>query len=90
MALRDLIVGGGSCAVPGTSSAANPLGRLAESIFGSASKTQVLRILIMTDAVVVVVICIARSGSLLFFYVCIEQKPERMMVIWYISTVFVL
>jgi hypothetical protein len=41
MALRDLVMGGGACAVPGTSSSANPLGGLAESIFGSASKTQV-------------------------------------------------
>lgn len=40
MALRDLVMGGGGCAVPGTSSSANPLGGLAESLFGSASKTQ--------------------------------------------------
>lgn len=40
MALRDLVLGGGGCAVPGTSSSANPLGGLAESLFGSASKTQ--------------------------------------------------
>lgn len=41
MVLRDLVMGGGGCAVPGTSSSANPLGGLAESLFGSASKTQV-------------------------------------------------
>lgn len=40
MVLRDLVMGGGGCAVPGTSSSANPLGGLAESLFGSASKTQ--------------------------------------------------
>ncbi|MCO5605091.1 hypothetical protein L7F22_059270 [Adiantum nelumboides] len=40
MALRDLVMGGGGCAVPGTSSSANPLGGLAETLFGSASKTQ--------------------------------------------------
>lgn len=33
-------MGGGGCAVPGTSSSANPLGGLAETLFGSASKTQ--------------------------------------------------
>lgn len=40
MAFRDLVMGGGGCAVPGTSAASNPLGGLADSIFGSASKTQ--------------------------------------------------
>eukprot|EP00250_Pteridium_aquilinum_P005263 c15385_g1_i1 orf=213-2492(+) len=40
MVLRDLVMGGGGCAVPGTSSSANPLGGLAETLFGSASKTQ--------------------------------------------------
>ncbi|KAH7429143.1 hypothetical protein KP509_09G032700 [Ceratopteris richardii] len=43
MALRDLVMGGGACAVPGTSSSANPIGRLAESLFGSASKQERLQ-----------------------------------------------
>lgn len=40
-ALRDLVTGGAACAVPGApSSSSNPLGVLADSIFGSSSKTQ--------------------------------------------------
>ena len=78
MALRDLIIGGGSCAVPGTLSATNPLGGLAESIFGSASKTQVLYRLIMMNIVFfwlyilhemdssLRTICMHDVGSLLF------------------------
>lgn len=43
MAFRDLVMGGAGCAVPGQdgSSSSNPLGGLADSIIGSASKTQV-------------------------------------------------
>jgi len=42
MALRDLVMGGSGCAVPGNdgSSSSNPLGGFADSILGSASKTQ--------------------------------------------------
>jgi peroxin-5 len=42
MALRDLVMGGSGCAVPGSdgSSSSNPLGGLADSILGSASKSQ--------------------------------------------------
>eukprot|EP01018_Ginkgo_biloba_P032694 Gb_28314 [translate_table: standard] len=41
MAMRDLVTGGAGCAVPGgPSSSSNPLGALADSIFGSSSKTQ--------------------------------------------------
>lgn len=40
MAFRDLVMGGGGCAVPGNSSSSNPLGGLADSLLGSASKTQ--------------------------------------------------
>eukprot|EP00249_Psilotum_nudum_P018974 c27047_g1_i1 orf=150-2450(+) len=41
MALRDLVLGGGACAVPGApASSSNPLGAFADSLLGSASKTQ--------------------------------------------------
>jgi len=43
MAFRDLVMGGAGCAVPGNqdgASSSNPLGGLADSIIGSASKTQ--------------------------------------------------
>jgi hypothetical protein len=42
MALRDLVMGGSGCAVPGNdgSSSSNPLGGFADSMLGSASKTQ--------------------------------------------------
>ncbi|XP_024394848.1 peroxisome biogenesis protein 5 isoform X2 [Physcomitrium patens] len=42
MAFRDLVMGGAGCAVPGQdgASSSNPLGGLADSIIGSASKTQ--------------------------------------------------
>ncbi|KAL2607658.1 hypothetical protein R1flu_026231 [Riccia fluitans] len=43
MAMRDLVMGGAACAVPGSdgaSSSANPLGGLADSLLGGASKTQ--------------------------------------------------
>ncbi|CAM6085423.1 unnamed protein product [Calypogeia fissa] len=41
--MRDLVMGGGACGVPdpsGASSSANPLGGFADSLFGTASKTQ--------------------------------------------------
>lgn len=44
MAMRDLVMGGGACVVPGgdgASSSSNPLGGLADSLLGGASKTQV-------------------------------------------------
>jgi peroxin-5 len=44
MAMRDLVMGGGACAVPdpsGASSSANPLGGFADSLMGTAKKTQV-------------------------------------------------
>jgi len=41
MAMRDLVTGGAACAVPGSSSASNPLGALANALIGSSSKTQV-------------------------------------------------
>ncbi|BBN18341.1 peroxin-5 [Marchantia polymorpha subsp. ruderalis] len=43
MAMRDLVMGGGACVVPGgdgASSSSNPLGGLADSLLGGASKTQ--------------------------------------------------
>ncbi|CAM6083412.1 unnamed protein product [Calypogeia fissa] len=43
MAMRDLVMGGGACGVPdpsGASSSANPLGGFADSLLGTASKTQ--------------------------------------------------
>ncbi|XP_047325272.1 peroxisome biogenesis protein 5-like [Impatiens glandulifera] len=40
MAMRDLVTGGAACAVPGSSSSSNPLGALANNLFGSSSKTQ--------------------------------------------------
>lgn len=40
MAMRDLVTGGAACAVPGSSSASNPLGALANALIGSTSKTQ--------------------------------------------------
>lgn len=40
MAMRDLVTGGASCTVPGSSSASNPLGSLANALIGSSSKTQ--------------------------------------------------
>ncbi|GAB2289314.1 hypothetical protein Dimus_023618 [Dionaea muscipula] len=40
MAMRDLVTGGAACSVPGSSSAANPLGALAKSLIGSSSETQ--------------------------------------------------
>ncbi|XP_039116820.1 peroxisome biogenesis protein 5 [Dioscorea cayenensis subsp. rotundata] len=42
MAMRDLVTGEPSCAVPGSSSS-NPLGALASRILGSSSKTQDLK-----------------------------------------------
>ncbi|XP_043700533.1 peroxisome biogenesis protein 5 isoform X1 [Telopea speciosissima] len=40
MAMRDMVTGGAACAVPGSSSSSNPLGALANSLLGSASKSQ--------------------------------------------------
>ncbi|CAO2833400.1 unnamed protein product [Amaranthus hypochondriacus] len=40
MAFRDLVTGGDSCTVPGSSSSSNPLGSLANALIGSSSKTQ--------------------------------------------------
>ncbi|CAN0922892.1 Peroxisome biogenesis protein 5 [Linum grandiflorum] len=40
MAMRELVSGGAACAVPGSSSASNPLGALANALIGSSSKTQ--------------------------------------------------
>ncbi|XP_068642693.1 peroxisome biogenesis protein 5-like [Aristolochia californica] len=40
MAMRDLVTGGAACSVPGASSSSNPLGTFANSVLGSASKTQ--------------------------------------------------
>lgn len=40
MVFRDLVMGGAGCTVPGTRAYSNPLGGLADSIFGCASKTQ--------------------------------------------------
>ncbi|KAG9448887.1 hypothetical protein H6P81_008852 [Aristolochia fimbriata] len=40
MAMRDLVTGGAACSVPGSSSSSNPLGSFANSLVGSASKTQ--------------------------------------------------
>ncbi|XP_068637193.1 peroxisome biogenesis protein 5-like [Aristolochia californica] len=40
MAMRDLVTGGAACAVPGASSSSNPFGAFANSVIGSASKTQ--------------------------------------------------
>uniref|UniRef100_A0A1D1Y2M2 Peroxisome biogenesis protein 5 n=1 Tax=Anthurium amnicola TaxID=1678845 RepID=A0A1D1Y2M2_9ARAE len=42
MAMRDMVTGGAACAVPGSSSSANPLGALAGKILGSSSKAQEL------------------------------------------------
>lgn len=42
MAMRELVTGAASCAVPGSSSSSNPLGALANALIGSSSKTQVL------------------------------------------------
>lgn len=41
MAMRELVTGGAACAVPGSSSSANPFGALANALIGSSSKTQV-------------------------------------------------
>ncbi|KAJ8433342.1 hypothetical protein Cgig2_021349 [Carnegiea gigantea] len=41
MAMPDLVAGGAACAVPGSSSASNPLGALANVLIGSSSKTQI-------------------------------------------------
>lgn len=38
--MRELVTGGAACAVPGSSSSANPLGALANALIGSSSKTQ--------------------------------------------------
>ncbi|KAK1273850.1 Peroxisome biogenesis protein 5 [Acorus gramineus] len=43
MAMRDLVTGGAACAVPGTSTPANPFGALANAIIGSSGKTQELK-----------------------------------------------
>ncbi|CAL8998763.1 unnamed protein product [Prunus brigantina] len=40
MAMRELVTGGAACAVPGSSSSANPFGALANALIGSSSKTQ--------------------------------------------------
>ncbi|PIA58280.1 hypothetical protein AQUCO_00500307v1 [Aquilegia coerulea] len=40
MAMRDIVTGGASCAVPGSSSSSNPIGALANTLLGSSSKTQ--------------------------------------------------
>ncbi|GMH05900.1 hypothetical protein Nepgr_007740 [Nepenthes gracilis] len=40
MAMRELVTGGAACAVPGSSSVANPLSNLANALIGSSSKTQ--------------------------------------------------
>lgn len=40
MAMRDLVSGGATCSVPGSSSTSNPLGALANALIGSSSKTQ--------------------------------------------------
>ncbi|RZC65991.1 hypothetical protein C5167_009682 [Papaver somniferum] len=40
MAMRELVTGGTSCPVPGSSSSSNPVAALAENLFGAASKTR--------------------------------------------------
>ncbi|KAI4389683.1 hypothetical protein MLD38_001884 [Melastoma candidum] len=40
MAMRELVIGGAACVVPGSSGSVNPLGALANALIGSSSKTQ--------------------------------------------------
>ncbi|GAB4849846.1 Peroxisomal membrane signal receptor PTS1 [Ancistrocladus abbreviatus] len=40
MAMRELVTGGAACSLPGSSSSANPLSALADTLIGSSPKTQ--------------------------------------------------